>query len=619
MKIFTISKRFLYLVFSFLALPVFFNSNVYSQTMDQPIIITLNPLNSQIEPGQKSAVIVDFKIPRGYWLGSNDPSTRNPSATVIYIEPQDNFSFEQPLYPKTKAAGVPVHKGYTYIFSGGIKVVIPFTANKNIQPGSYDIKIKVTYTPGLNAGQLVTHIKEEYFTKVEIVNNSSGLKTEIPSPSVSEVPQDFLVKEEIVTLDEPLNSILYRWKEGTPIPEALHWLWIDPENHGKHIQTVINPFIGNTENNGFTIGGSVALLNLTSEGIMTGLLQVRALYNERFGTNFALEAVSCPAAYFNYWFSGELSTNGENKQLHFHLENLTVGKQDRFGYELQMDIFKDPRYRFYGLGASTRDIDKTIYSHSQFGTVLDLYWLPVDHLRIGIGGRVKSVAVNDGAEKLRGTDTFTTSEVSAGGKFANVPGIKGATVFGERINLIYDLRNSEFMPTDGFYGKLTAEYNQITDQVITTPVSISNYGKFYADLRQYFSTVGQELTLLFRNDWIITTSEYAPFFDQATIGGDFSDRAFDGGRFYGQNMVFASMEIRYQVFHMDLMGTPWTIELAPFLDAATIFNSDGFNGRVNINPGMSMRMLNKPNVGMVGNIAWGQDGIILTGGVQLPF
>lgn len=593
--------------------------NGYAQTMEKPIIISLSPLDEVIQPEQKSALIVDFKIPRGYWMGSNDPSSRNPSATIIKIAPQNNFIFEQPLYPKTKVAGVPVHKGYTYIFSGDIKVIIPYTANKDLQPGNYEIKIMVTYTPGLNAGQLITHVDEEYSTIVEVKNRTTKLESQIPSPSVSEVPQDFLVKEEKVNIPAPWNTLLYRWKEETLVPEILHWIWVDPENHGKHVQTAITPFIGSTENNGFTIGAGIALLNLTPEGIMTGLFQLRLYHNENVGSTAALELVSCPAAYFNYWLSAEISSDGKNKQFHFHNENLTIGNSDRIGYEIQIDIYKDPKARFYGMGAGSRNFDKTNYTHSEVGTTLDLYWMVADHLRIGVGGKYRSVAVNDGNTRLHTLMPFTTDQTGIGGKFSNVPGIKGATVVSERLNVVYDQRNSEFLPTDGFYGKVTGEFDQITDQVITSPEIITQYGRFIGDFRQYFSTVDQKFTFLMRNTWTITTSQYIPFFEQATIGGDYSDRGFDAGRFYGQNSVFASMELRYQAIHMDLIGTPWTVELAPFLDAATIFNSDGFNGRVNINPGISMRMLNKPNVGMVGNIAWGQDGIILTGGVQLPF
>lgn len=608
-----------YLKLEIIVILFLLSMNTYSQTNKRPILISLSHINKAIKPLEKSALEIKFKIPRGYWLGSSDPSARNPATTLIEVEPLKHFHFEKPIYPKTVAVGVPVHKGYTHIFKGEIKVIIPFTTDNDISDGKYKVVIKITYTPGLNAGQLITHINEEYSTTVTVNKNSQFLQAKIPQPFTGKVPSDFLVKEVITTLDEPWKTMLYRWKEGTPIPNFLHWIWIDPENHGKHIQTAWAPFIGNTENNGFTYGGSVALFNLTPEGIMTGLFQLRILHNEILGTNFAIELVTCPAAYFNYWLSAEISTNGESKQIHFHNENLTLGKDDRFGYELQLDIFKDPRFRFYGLGASTRDIDKTVYTHSETGIVLDFYWIPADHIRIAVGGKVRSVAVNDGAEKRRGVDVFTTSQINAGGRLAEVPGIKGATVYGERISFVYDGRNSEFMPTSGFYGKVTAEYNQITDQVVTNPNTISNYGRFLGNFRKYFSTIDQKYTLLIRNSWIINTSKYVPFFDQGTLGGDLSDRGFDKGRFYGQNSVFASIEFRDQIFTVDMMGSLMTIEITPFIDMGQVFDSDGFNGRFNINPGIGMRILNKPNVGIVTAMAWGQDGIVLTGGVQLPF
>ncbi len=591
---------------------------INSQTFDHPIIISVFPSSAEISSAQSSAILVQFKVPMGYWLGSNDRSARNPAPTIISMKPIKGFTFGEAQFPQTVAKGVPVHKGYSYVFDGIVTAVIPFKVSSEVKEGSYDISVFITYTPGLNAGQLRTHIDEEYKTKVVIKNTAVKTNT-VPSPSLAAGDKNFFIREQPLDLDEPWKTLLYSWREETPVPEFLHWLWIDPENHGKHIQTAWAPFIGNTENNGFTYGGSIALFNLTPENIMTGLFQFRALHNEIFKTNFALEIVTCPAAYFNYWFSGELSTNGENKQLHFHMENLTLGKKDRFGYELQLDVFKDPRFRFYGLGPGTKEEDKTIYTHSETSAVLDFYWLPADHIRFAIGGKVSSVAVNDGPESLRGQEVFTITQTGPGGKFAQVPGIKGATVYGERLSFVYDGRNSEFMPTDGFYAKVTAEYNQITNQVQTAPVSISNYGKFLADFRKYFSTADQKFTLLFRNSWILTTSKYVPYFDQGTLGGDNSNRGFDKGRFFGQHSVFASMELRYQFIQMDILGTPMTIELTPFVDFGQVFDSDGFNGVFNVNPGMGMRLLNKPNVGVVTAMALGQDGIVLTGGVQLPF
>jgi len=223
--------------------------------------------------------------------------------------------------------------------------------------------------------------------------------------------------------------------------------------------------------------------------------------------------------------------------------------------------------------------------------------------------------VLEGADRLKGILPYTINQ----NKFASVSGIKGATVVGERINLVYDSRNSEFTPSAGFYAKAVAEYNQITDQVVTNPNSISNYGKFSVEIRKYFSTVDQKLTLLLRNSWTFTTDKNIPFFDLATLGGQYDIRAFDTGRFYGQHSVFASVELRYEVMKMVVMGFPVDIEMAPFMDGGQVFDDDGFNGRFNITAGMSMRVLMRPNIGIIANAAVGQDGLVFTGGVNLPF
>lgn len=592
---------------------------VKAQTIENPIDITLQPINKIIAQGEESALEVIFQIPKGFWLGDNNVSSRIPPPIMIEMEENNNFIFDKPLFPNSSVEGVPVKKGITHVYKEKIKVVIPFKVAANIPDGNYQLKAFITYTPGLNAGRLSSHVNEQYTTNVQVSKNAKNIISEIPEPSIGNVSNDFIVQEEITKLPEPLNTILYRWPEDSFVAEFLHWIWIDPENHGKHVQTVFTPFYGFTENNGYTAGMGMSLMNLTREGIMTGQLQLRGFYNEYVGATLGFEAVSCPAAYHNYWVSGFLSSNGKNRGINVHIENLNFGDKNKFGYELFADFFRDPRFRFYGVGANTKEEDKTNYAHQENSALLDLFWMPVDKIRFTIGGKVRNVDVLDGNDKIRKIMPWTTDLAEQGGKFENIPGIKGATVYGGRVSVIYDGRNSEFTPSSGFYGRVIAEYNHISDQVVTTQSPIENYGKFYVDLREYLSTADQRFTLLLRNSWTLTTDENIPFFEQAKLGGDFSNRAFDNGRFYGQHSVFASMELRIQTMSIVFMGVPMDLEMAPFLDAGQVFTDAGFKGRFNINPGMSIRILNRPNLGIVGNAAVGQDGLIFTGGVTLPF
>ncbi|MFQ5605457.1 MAG: BamA/TamA family outer membrane protein [bacterium] len=570
----------------------------------------MSSVDAHVAAGQTSALVITFRIPRGFWLGENDRSARIPAATIINVQKQQNFSFEKPRFPQPEVRGVPVHLGITRVFTGEIKVMVPFKVAENAATGSYQIAVKITYTPGLNAGHLTTHVDEAYSTTVTVRANSGNGAVIIPEPSKGPVSADFFVQEKRLNLPQPMKTMFHTWDENGPLPKFLHRLFFDPGNHGKHIQTVWHPFIGSTENNGQSIGGAMALMNVTREGIMTGTFDVRGYYNENVGATVAVDVVSCPAAYVNYWFSAQFSED-RNRQVQFHHENLAVGKNDRVGYELQINAFQDPRYRFYGIGGSTDEEDESNYTHEEFGGYLDLYWLPVNNLRFSVGGKIRSVDVKRGADRLAAEVPFTINQED----FANVPGIAGATVVGERVNIVYDGRNQEFTPSAGIYVKLTAEYDQVTSDF----EPVSNYGRFSFDFRKYFSTVDQKFTLLLRNSWTLTTSENIPFFDQATLGGEATLRAFDAGRFYGQHAVFGSMELRYQAMHIVMMGFPMDLEIAPFLDFGQVFNSTDFEGDFNINPGMSMRVLNRPNIGIVANGAIGQDGLIFTGGVSLPF
>lgn len=582
----------------------FFTRYLDAQTVENPIEISLKPLTEAVYPGQSSAVIVTFRIPRGFWLGEKDRST------VIHLEGGKYLEFKPPQFPGAEVHGVPVHLGTKRVYTGEIHVIVPFTVKKEALPGKQNIVADITYTPALSAGNLSTHINESYTASITIRSGASARNAPLPEPSRVEVPQDFLVKEKRLNLPEPVKTMFHTWDESGVLPKFLHRLFIDPPNHGKHIQTVWTPFVGSTENNGQSLGMGVALMNVTREGIMTGTVQFRGYYNEYVGASAAMEAVSCPGAFFNYWFSAQISED-RNRQAHFHMENLTLGEKDRVGFELQADAFQDPRYRFSGLGGTTNEEDQTNYTHEEFGGFFDFYWLPVDHIRMGVGGKVRSVDVKRGADRLRGVMPYTVNEA----RFQGVPGIDGATVVGERVNLIYDSRNQEFTPSSGIYVKLIAEYDQVT----SNPKPVSTYGRFSAEIRKYYTTVNRKFTLLLRNSWVLTTSEQIPFFDQATLGGEASLRAFDIGRFYGQHSVFGSVELRYQAMHVVMMGFPMDLEMAPFVDFGQVFNSTDFEGEFNVNPGLSIRVLNKPNIGIVVNGAVGQDGVIYTGGVNLPF
>lgn len=581
-----------------------------AQTVAQPIVIELEPLQQRVAAGQDSALLLRFKIPNGFWLGADDPAARIPAGTIVKPRPQSHIMFGEARFPEPVVRGVPVHLGTTRVFEGDIGVVVPFHVAADAPPGEYTLTLELTYTPGLNAGHLYTHAREPYETTITVVGADEVEAAPLPAPDKAPVPADFLVEPRGQHLPQPLKTMFHHWSEDSGVAKFFHRLFLDSGAHGKHIRTVWHPATGTSKNTGESLGLGVSMMDVTREGIMTGMFDVSVFHNEYAGATGTFDLISCPCAYFNYHLRGELSAD-RNRQLHLHVENMNLGERDRFGIEFQIDAFQDPRYRFYGIGADTQEEARSNYAHEEFGGFVDVYWLPLEHFRFALGAKVRSVDVKRGAKRLVGVLPMTVDLP----EFADVPGIHGATVVGPRVGIVYDARNQEFTPSAGTYAKLTAEFDQVTGG----DVAIDSYGRFTLDLRRYLSTVDQRYTLLLRNVWTFTTSKEAPFFDQASLGGPGSLRGFDIGRFYGQHAVFASAELRMQMMHFFVLGSPMDVEMSPFIDVGQVFDSDGFDGEFNVNPGISLRMLNRPNVGFIFNVAGGQDGALVSGGLSLPF
>jgi len=124
-----------------------------------------------------------------------------------------------------------------------------------------------------------------------------------------------------------------------------------------------------------------------------------------------------------------------------------------------------------------------------------------------------------------------------------------------------------------------------------------------------------------RNEWAFTTEKDIPFYELPSLGGLTSIRAFDINRFRDQHSFYASMEMRYTLAHINVMGFPMAMVMSGFLDAGQVFNEDrklNFSNDFNWAPGVSIRMVNYPNVGYTLNFATAEDGLYISGGISLP-
>jgi len=579
--------------------------------IEDPVVVAVAPAADAVAPGDASALVVTFKLPKFMWLGAQAGKARTPAGTQIRMMGHPAFSFGAPAYPEPSVEGVPVHVGTTRVYEGEVQVVVPFEVAAEASAGTHTVEARITYTPGFNAGSLATHANERHTATITVRTGASAGR--VPAPSVASVDDDFIVRRDD-GYPTALSPMFHAY-EPSGFTGVMHTLFIDPPNHGKTIRHAPFPFISSSNQEGLSIGGGVTFLNTTREGIMTGSLGINAFHNEFLGAGLGFDYLSCPAAYKNLQISGRFS-GGDYRELQLAWEDFTVGERDRWGFQVDGTAMTDPRTRFYGIGAGTKEEDVAVYDHREAGGTLDVYHFPAQKLRVGLGVKARYVEVGRGLDDIDEiVDGFIPALLDLD-RFANVPGLGGATVLGGRFNVIYDGRNQEFNPSSGFFGKFTAEVNEVVDDQRSTGL-VDTYGRFLLDLRQYLSTIDKRWQLVLRSEATFTTDERVPFFDQAQLGGFNSLRAFDEGRFYGQHALFGSLELRRKVGNVKVMSFPMTVLVSTFLDGGQVFNSE-VGDDFNLNPGMAVRFANPPNVGFTLNVAYGQDGFYSTGGISLP-
>lgn len=587
--------------------------SIAAQTSSKPVLIDFRSSNQSVAPGQKSSIIATFKVPKWIWLGAAPDQARTPPGTSIKPTPKSGFHFEDALYPEPYEEWVPAKLGKTKVYKELVEIVIPFSIDKSMQEGSYDLKFKVNYTPGYNAGRLATHSNEEYTVIVNI--DESAASTDIPSPKNGNVPEDFRVKAK--TYDNVPSSIKFMFNslnEEWSTTKGLHKLWLDKPGHGKSVRFMPFPTFSTTNTLGTSIGMGGSFFNSTKEGTMTGMFAMTAYINDLIGAAYGLQAISCPGAYHNYQVSAAFGSEGY-RNLTLHYENFTISNSS-LGLDLTLGSTNEPRSRFFGIGSLANEDAETAYRKINLKGILDLYTLPIQNLRLGFGVSYNDYDVEESFEDIITKEDLPFLQDS---DLANgLIGLNGSSEIGVRFNAIYDHRDQEFVPSRGFYAKMTLSRNSLSD-IENAELSSSYYG-LSLDMRQYFSGPSQKLVVLMRGALDLKSEADLPFYQLSSLGGITSSRAYDRDRYLGQHSAFASAEMRYTFFTIPVLGYPMSIEMGAFLDVGEVFgNGTSLGDELNIDPGVSMRMINKPNVGVVLNYAYGSDGGYLSGGIGLPF
>jgi outer membrane protein assembly factor BamA len=175
-----------------------------------------------------------------------------------------------------------------------------------------------------------------------------------------------------------------------------------------------------------------------------------------------------------------------------------------------------------------------------------------------------------------------------------------------RLALVYDTRDTEFNTLRGLFAEAGAQVGDAD----------KSYSRLYGVIAGYYpvregtvvaarivgSGMGGTPTLYARSN-IPTWNDQVP-----VLGGEYSHRSFDTGRFVGEGVLFGNLEVRHDVLPFGDLGA---LSVLAFLDAGRVFEGESFklttdDLHVGGGGGIALRVLRSTI--FVFNFAGGPDG-----------
>ena len=429
----------------------------------------------------------------------------------------------------------------------------------------------------------------------EEVYGPPNAQQSIPSTHDKEDGADVSPKE-LIDLDHPVEHVL---------------MSLPPKSD----YTIIPlPAFANNQNEGYWLGGIMPILKADSKGEVKEILMPQYLYNTKVGHYGSLNYFAYPSDTEQYhalaWFGQKL-----DQGIDLGYKNVDAG-----GYIFAADFtaFKDPFARFFGFGSRTTQAQETNYTSRELLVQLTAGIKLTPDLALMLTERYRNVRVDNG---------IVDSLPRTAQQFPAIPGIQGAQVLGHGLTLRYDTRDSQLMPTKGAYVNVLAEFNQNLQ-----PEEENQWGHTVLDARQYIPHSSDQMIFVSRMlfEGVFGQIERrgttlgVPFYEQATLGGEDTLRAFGRGRYIGSWAVLANLEERVTVLNKTISDLNVHLEIAPFLDIGRVGESTVkadhlFYKHLQFSPGVGFRLLIKPTVVGRFDVAYGRDGGNVFVGIDYPF
>ena len=227
---------------------------------------------------------------------------------------------------------------------------------------------------------------------------------------------------------------------------------------------------------------------------------------------------------------------------------------------------REARFGYFGLGNETVQNDDLVTPDQPF-----LYRVR----RARYGGKVEATRRVQGrlhAALLAGFEWTRFSTLPGPSLFRSDFGTEfDETDVSGRLALIYDTRDNEFNTHQGLLLEAGAQLGSGDE----------GYSRLYTVLRGYLSlregtVVAARLAASgMGGDPTLNARFYLPTWENQipVLGGQYSHRSFDTGRFAGKHVMFGNMEVRHDLLPFGDLGA---VTLIAFLDAGRVFEDEAF-------------------------------------------
>lgn len=374
--------------------------------------------------------------------------------------------------------------------------------------------------------------------------------------------------------------------------------------HG-HYTFIPVPVFQYNRNEGYWAGAALPILQSNEKDELLSIYAPFYTHNRYVGETVGLYHYGYPSDTSQYSLTADYSTKIQ-RDIDLTYRNVGVGG-GRFILAGRLNWFKNPFRRLFGIGNQTVEGDETSYTSSE--ALVDL--------TAGIHfNEDLALMLTEHYHQIRIAQGVIETLPQATTQFAQLTGMEGADVLGHKLTARYDTRDKQLITTRGTYATISVELNQNFKHP-----EPSQWVRTVVDARHFIPHYNDQLTFVARFLGDAVNGHHIPFYERPMLGGETTLRAFGQNRFIDNTALVLSFEERIPVRQQKLLDYVIDLEVAPFLDVGRVMS--GLSAKdlkdFQVNPGLGLRMLAKPNVVGRFDIAYGRDGVNFFVGLDYPF